>query len=976
MAADKARITHHAPRKYREVVSQQGRVLLEADLNEETRLGSERARKHALDFVGPCGTPDGGFKLAGSAPGSGDFIIGPGTMYVGGLRVTQQDDVAYSKQTEWLDREEAEPWGEDLWREPQALMEGTHHAMLVLREQEVTAVEDPALRDVALGGPDSAARSRLVQRVVAARSDGDTCEKAAATSAGFWSEHGLVHEPEKARLRSRARLQVTLVTAPPSPSPCDPPAASGYLGADNQLIRVQVAGVGGRFGTGEGLLVWGYHNGSILYRCRVLDQQTVELESRPVSPEHQPRAGQVVQMLQRAAEIGDDAYVAALTGPVMKLTTPYDPETGRIALPEALPADYPKLQHVYLRLWEDMAEFEVGDAVALAGTGLEVTITRDSAGPLHLGDWWSVAARPLTPNAVYPERYLEEPQPPDGPRMWVCALAVLEARGRFVEVVDDCRLPFDNLVELTARSGGSCCCVTVKPAEGLDLQQVIDSAAAEAAGASVTVHLESGEYKLGKPLRIEARHKGLTIGACTGGNVILSAGNPQHEQFGEGLMRVEQGAELKLEGLMFKLAATPLNEAMKKRLEELMKADPSALDRVPKGTSVGLSVEACAMVEVEDCLFLFEEKEEGVFGAAMLFQGENGEVRLKGCRVIGNAAGLQSTLHGVLAGHEAMAAAGKVTFGVLRITECVFGFLETAMLIFGRPAHGWVTNNVTRGVRGSFYMVARGASGGLVDRPPGLTTGAPAGSAGTGGATTGGSTGGVSTTPVSTAPTGGVTLGTVRGVGLLTPLLRVGEGTRITPRTTDTAAGSGSGGASAAARAVGLNRDALLERVSGANIFATPAAAAVALQPGGFSLTLHGNQFDGRPVRAGNEESEIGVAIMDAEAAAGITTISGNTIWNRSSKGPTLVVWGADGFAITGNVLVNDFPRGPNQPRRPALLVLPGPTQEDERKVPIKMMTVTGNVVFGGWNLKDLRREEWKRLEEMSTWEFFNTQVE
>ena len=38
MAADRARLTYYRPRKYREVISQQGRVLLEADLNNGQRI--------------------------------------------------------------------------------------------------------------------------------------------------------------------------------------------------------------------------------------------------------------------------------------------------------------------------------------------------------------------------------------------------------------------------------------------------------------------------------------------------------------------------------------------------------------------------------------------------------------------------------------------------------------------------------------------------------------------------------------------------------------------------------------------------------------------------------------------------------------------------------------------------------------------------------------------------------------------------
>ena len=49
MAGDRSRISYSQSRKYREVVSQQGRVLLEADSNEGQRIFSEEVRHHALD---------------------------------------------------------------------------------------------------------------------------------------------------------------------------------------------------------------------------------------------------------------------------------------------------------------------------------------------------------------------------------------------------------------------------------------------------------------------------------------------------------------------------------------------------------------------------------------------------------------------------------------------------------------------------------------------------------------------------------------------------------------------------------------------------------------------------------------------------------------------------------------------------------------------------------------------------------------
>jgi hypothetical protein len=496
MSADRGRLTHTPSRRYREVVSQQGRVLLEADWNEGQRLLTEGARETALDVVGPTGTPDDGYLVTADTSG---FAAGAGTMYVGGVRLRLDEPVLYAKQREWLDTTDTAPWGNALWRDPAVLVKGAFAAVLLAREQEITAVEDPALRDVALGGPDTAARTRLLQRLVAIETKGTTCAAGQSVVDAFWSGRGLVADAATARLTSRARLQVSPETPVGAPSPCDPPTASGFLGADNQLIRVQVAAFDQKAGTGT--LVWGYHNGSVLYRAYVQSATTIRLTTRPMAPEFEPRSGQVVQILARAAVLGDDAFAAALTGHFAKLTTAYAADSQTVTLPGPVPQPpYHDKAPVFVRLWEDRTDFTPGKPVSLTGIGLQVTITANGKGPLHVGDYWSFAVRPLTPNQVYPERF-SSPQPPDGPRLWTCSLAFLNGNGKTVTVADDCRQPFDNLVELTARRGGTDCactvCVTPEDHKSgrLTLQAAIDTVITQGGG---TVCLEVGQYDIEK----------------------------------------------------------------------------------------------------------------------------------------------------------------------------------------------------------------------------------------------------------------------------------------------------------------------------------------------------------------------------------------------------------------------------------------------------------------------------------------------
>src|SRR5215471_10493901 len=221
MSSDRARDSFDESRKYTGVVAQQGRVTLEADTNEQQRIASENTREETLDIVGPCGTPDDGFAVmdGGTPP---DFAVGSGTMYVGGLRVSATGKIDYAKQPEWLDFSDDPLWAEYSEKSSREFV------YLFLREQEVGAVEDQPLREVALGGPDTAQRTRLVQRIVSQGVETDQCSTALESAQKKWAELGLVFDPKTMRLVSHATLQVKFVQSTVAETQCDPQVKGGY----------------------------------------------------------------------------------------------------------------------------------------------------------------------------------------------------------------------------------------------------------------------------------------------------------------------------------------------------------------------------------------------------------------------------------------------------------------------------------------------------------------------------------------------------------------------------------------------------------------------------------------------------------------------------------------------------------------------------------------------------------------------------
>src|SRR5207244_198448 len=167
-----------------------------------------------------------------------------------------------------------------------------------------------------------------------------------------------------------------------------------------------------------------------------------------------------------------------------------------------------------------------------------------------------MAVRPDTPTEVYPHRYLESPQPPNGPRIWVCPLAVIEWDDGSLNVLEKCRNHFDNLVDLSKRKLGGCCNVTLRPediTESNTLQSVLNRYSKQD---KITVCLTPGTYTLPQPLQLGPEHSNLTLECCHGG-VIIQATEGSENQFLDGLVVLNGANNVTFQGLHFILPLVP-----------------------------------------------------------------------------------------------------------------------------------------------------------------------------------------------------------------------------------------------------------------------------------------------------------------------------------------------------------------------------------------------------------------------------------
>ena len=100
----------------------------------------------------------------------------------------------------------------------------------------------------------------------------------------------LAFDRDLSELRSTAQMRVTFTGDSPTDDPCRPKSLRGYVGPENQTLRVQ--------STSIGRVVWGIDNASPLYRVTVsADGLVVTMLTKPRDCPSMPTAGQVVEII-------------------------------------------------------------------------------------------------------------------------------------------------------------------------------------------------------------------------------------------------------------------------------------------------------------------------------------------------------------------------------------------------------------------------------------------------------------------------------------------------------------------------------------------------------------------------------------------------------------------------------------------------------------------------------------------------------
>ncbi len=440
MKGDFSRNTFDRRRHVSRVLMQQGRVLVDADWNEQTSVLLHYLRTVIADFSGPIAAIGDAFLIAGLRDSAGnpiddDFAIVGDHLYLDGILVENDGGTTFLGQP-------VPPLDDPF---PLA---GTVLAYIDVWERHVTHVQLPHIREVALGGPDTCSRAVVAWQIrIADR------EETGIGGLADWSDERW--DTLVARWQPRHRGWLKAWAAEPGVEPddaCVTPPEHRYRGTGNRLYRVEVH----RGGTAdEATFVWSRENGSVVAQLTDLSGTTATVDSLGADEPHSFAPGDWVEFMDDRTELAGTPGVLAEVVAVdsIDLTLELDP-AGTVLPDFDAVADY----HPILRRWDhrhgvDGAGHSADDGALVIDEGTPIALEDgivvqfaavDNANePPHryrTGDYWLIPARTETGDVEWPTDGVDPAAlPPMGVEHHYAPIALLATGAAPIDLLADYR---------------------------------------------------------------------------------------------------------------------------------------------------------------------------------------------------------------------------------------------------------------------------------------------------------------------------------------------------------------------------------------------------------------------------------------------------------------------------------------------------------------------------------------------------------
>jgi Family of unknown function (DUF6519) len=316
------------------------------------------------------------------------------------------------------------------------LKAGGYLAYLDVWQQNVVALDDREIRETALGGPDTAARTRTVWQLrlfpakLAKGEKSPTCK----------SDPSKFPTPTSGRLRARAEPETTAT------DPCTVPPGAGFRRLENQLYRVEVHDPGA---LGKATFKWSRENGSVVVRWLGDKGSSVLVDGLGRDDVLGIAQGNLVEL---TSALDDFAGTPGALVTVNGIVTGGSDGTS-LTLASAPPAFPGDVVHPKVRRWENTQTVTSGWITLEDGVEVEF-----ADGWYNTGDYWLIPARTATGDVEWPadlgDPTASPPVPPspllrapEGIAHGYCKLAALSFSKKWT-VNEICRPTFPPLTDL------------------------------------------------------------------------------------------------------------------------------------------------------------------------------------------------------------------------------------------------------------------------------------------------------------------------------------------------------------------------------------------------------------------------------------------------------------------------------------------------------------------------------------------------
>lgn len=430
MKGDFSRWTFDPVKAYSRVLSLQGRVFLDADFNEAQEILLAHIRTLTANLLGHHAGVEDSFKI--SNPTATDFQVQWGSYYVAGIRCDNflnagipanqaMNAVKYSELPALF--------------KPEDLAKQTAPFLVYLDvwERFVTYIEDedrtPAelhqtIREVALGGPDTAARSQVVWQIRFLQN----APVPPNDRKQYWP--AFVKQLQAGNVDripgSDGRIKIRARKPNGADEPCPTNPDDRYRGPENQLYRVEIhtGGILPPNDNSPATYKWSRENGSVIFPISSIEGSIVTLETLG----HDERLGLKIGSL---VEVVDDTSVLLNTPQDLMTIKSLDPETFVVELSANPSIGSDPKAHPILRRWEGSGNVAVNpdrtDGYWPLEQGIEVFF---GPGEYRSGDYWMSPARTATGDVEWPGPATDpQLQQRHGPFHFFAPLAYIAAGG-------------------------------------------------------------------------------------------------------------------------------------------------------------------------------------------------------------------------------------------------------------------------------------------------------------------------------------------------------------------------------------------------------------------------------------------------------------------------------------------------------------------------------------------------------------------